>query len=54
MCYYETIEDEKRDTGPLIKAKTKFEFVLKEYPSTDFAMDSKFKIELIQDYLQDF
>ena len=51
MCYYETIEDEKRDTGPLIKAKTKFEFVLKEYPSTDFAMDSKFKIELIQDIL---
>ncbi len=51
MCYYETIEDEKRDTGPLLKAKTKFEFVLKEYPSTDFAMDSKFKIELIQDIL---
>ena len=21
MCYYETIEDEKRDTGPLLKAK---------------------------------
>ncbi len=51
MCYYETIEDEKRDSGPLIDAKRKFEFVLKEYPGTDFAMDSKFKIELIQDIL---
>ena len=51
MCYYETIEDEKRDSGPLIKAKEKFEFVVKEYPGTDFAMDSKFKLELIQDIL---
>ena len=51
MCYYETIEDEKRDSGPLIKAKGKFEFVANEYPGTDFAIDSKFKIELIQDIL---
>jgi outer membrane protein assembly factor BamD len=51
MCYYETIEDEKRDTGPLLKAKKQFEFVLKNYPSTDFAMDAKFKLELIQDIL---
>ena len=51
MCFYETIEDEKRDSGPLIKAKSKFEFVVKEYPGTDFAIDSKFKIKLIQDIL---
>ena len=51
MCYYETIEDEKRDTDPLIKAKNKFNFVLVKYPNTDFAMDAKFKIELIQDIL---
>tara|TARA_A100001011_G_scaffold275130_1_gene284691 strand:+ start:2154 stop:2987 length:834 start_codon:yes stop_codon:yes gene_type:complete len=51
MCYYETIEDEKRDSGPLVKAKVQFEFVVKEYPGTDFAIDSKFKIELIQDIL---
>ena len=24
MCYYEIIEDEKRDTGPLLKAQNKF------------------------------
>tara|TARA_Y100000591_G_scaffold88449_1_gene74568 strand:- start:142 stop:723 length:582 start_codon:yes stop_codon:yes gene_type:complete len=51
MCYYETIEDEKRDTGPLIKAKKEFEYVLSNYPKTDFAMDAKFKLELIQDIL---
>ena len=51
MCYYETIEDEKRDTGPLLKAKKQFELVSKNYPNTDFAMDSKFKLELIQDIL---
>ena len=28
MCYYETIEDEKRDSAPLIKAKKKFTFVV--------------------------
>ena len=26
MCYYETIEDEKRDSGPLLDAKNKFKF----------------------------
>ena len=51
MCYYETIEDEKRDTGPLLKAKNKFSFVLEKYPTTEFAMDSKFKLDLIQDIL---
>ena len=51
MCYYETIEDEKRDTGPLLKAKQQFEFVSQNYPNTDFAMDANFKLELIQDIL---
>ena len=51
MCYYETIEDEKRDSGPLLKAKDKFDFVVKNYPNTDFALDSKFKLGLIQDII---
>ena len=51
MCYYETIEDEKRDSGPLLKARDRFKLVLKEYPGTDFAIDAEFKIELIQDIL---
>tara|TARA_A100000164_G_scaffold330017_1_gene318155 strand:+ start:510 stop:1349 length:840 start_codon:yes stop_codon:yes gene_type:complete len=51
MCYYETIEDEKRDSGPLIKAKNKFNYILENYSNTDFALDSKFKLGLIEDVL---
>ena len=51
MCFYETIEDEKRDSAPLVKAKDKFIFIIDQYPNTDFALDSKFKIELIEDIL---
>ena len=51
MCYYETIEDEKRDTAPLIKAKNKFSIILEKYPNTDFALDSRFKLDLIADIL---
>tara|TARA_B100001093_G_C26849811_1_gene1024582 strand:- start:1277 stop:2110 length:834 start_codon:yes stop_codon:yes gene_type:complete len=51
MCYYETIEDEKRDSKPLINAKNKFVFIVKNYPSSDFAADAKFKINLIEDII---
>ena len=51
VCYYETIEDEKRDSAPLIKAKNKFNFIIQEYPNTDFALDAQFKIGLIEDIL---
>jgi len=51
MCYYETIEDEKRDSAPLIKAKDKFNYVVKNYPNTDFTLDAKFKLGLIEDVI---
>jgi len=51
MCYYENIEDEKKDLAPLTKAKKKFEFILKEYPESDFALDASFKIDLINDIM---
>ena len=51
MCYYETIEDEKRDSAPLIKARDKFNFIINNYPNTDFALDSKFKLDLIKDIM---
>ena len=51
MCYYEMIEDEKRDSGPLVRAKDKFNFIIANYPNTDFSLDSKFKIALIEDIL---
>ena len=51
ICYYEMIEDEKRDIEPLLKAKNKFELLIEDYPNTDFSMDSKFKLDLIEDVL---
>ena len=51
MCYYETIIDEKKDLKPLTQAKEKFEFVIKNHPGSDFALDSKYKIDLIKDIL---
>tara|TARA_B100001059_G_C17651646_1_gene484788 strand:+ start:39 stop:866 length:828 start_codon:yes stop_codon:yes gene_type:complete len=51
LSYYENIEGEKKDIKPLIEAKNKFKFVIQNYPNTDFALDSKFKIELINDVL---
>ena len=51
MCYYENIEGEKKDTAPLLNAKKKFNFILENYPNTDFALDSKFKLGLIEDIL---
>jgi len=51
ICYYETIEDEKRDIAPLLNARSKFNYILENYPNTDFALDSKFKLDLINDIL---
>lgn len=51
MCYYESIEDEKRDSAPLINAQKKFEFISKNYPNSEFAIDAEFKLDLIKDIL---
>ena len=51
MNYYESIVDEKKDLKPLTEAKKYFNFVIKEYPDTDYALDGKYKLELIEDIL---
>ena len=51
MCHYENIVDEKKDLEPLLLSKQKFEYVVQNYPDTDFALDAKFKLGLIQDVL---
>ena len=51
MCYYENIIDEKKDLEPLMISKTRFEYIVNNYPNTDFAQDAKFKINLINDIL---
>jgi len=51
ICYYEQIVDEKKDLGPLLNAQKEFKFIIKNYPDTDFALDSKFKLDFINDVL---
>ena len=51
LCYYEEIEDKKRDIEPLLMAKKNFEKLIVSYPNTDFSMDAKYKILLIDNLL---
>ena len=51
MCYYQSIVDEKKDLEPLLKARDKFLHVVENYPNTDFALDAKFKLDLIKEIL---
>jgi outer membrane protein assembly factor BamD len=51
ICYYETIEGEKKDLAPLILSKKEFDFVIQNFPNSDYAYDAKFKIDLINDIL---
>ena len=49
--YYEQIIDEKKDLQAVIKAKSNFMIVSNRYPNTDYAIDSSFKLDLINDIL---
>jgi len=51
ICYYEQIVDEKKDLNSIENAKETFQFVLQEYPNTEYALDSEFKLDLINDIL---
>ncbi len=51
ITYYETIEGEKKDLAPLLLSKKEFNFLIKNFPNTDYAYDAKFKIDLINDIL---
>ena len=51
MCHYESIVDEKKDLKPLLYAKDSFNLVIEKFPLTDFAIDAKYKLALINDLL---
>ena len=51
ICYYEQIVDEKKDLKAIREAEKKFIFILEKYPNTEYAVDAKFKIDLINDIL---
>ena len=47
LCHYDQIIDEKKDFKEIIKAKKYFEIIINDFPDTDYATDSKYKLELI-------
>ncbi len=51
ISHYEQIVDEKKDLLSILKAKKHFEYILKNYPNTEYSIDASFKIELINDIL---
>ena len=51
ICYYEQIVDEKKDLQSILKAKNYFQFIVKNYPNTEYSLDSEFKLDLIDDIL---
>ena len=51
VIYFEQISDEKKDLKPLLQANEKIEFFLKNYPNTEYAIDLKFKKDLIQNQI---
>ena len=51
VCNYEQIVDEKKDLQSIVNAKKYFEIIIINYPETNYALDSEFKINLINDTL---
>tara|TARA_B100000965_G_scaffold90227_1_gene73373 strand:+ start:631 stop:1470 length:840 start_codon:yes stop_codon:yes gene_type:complete len=51
LSHYDQIIDETKDLNEILKAKKYFEIIIKKYPNTDFAIDSEYKLELIQELL---
>lgn len=47
ISYYEQIPDAEKDAQPLLNSKEKIEFYLKEYPETDYAIDLRYKLDLV-------
>ena len=51
LSHYNLIVDETKDLEEILKAEEYFQIIIKNYPNTEFAIDSEFKLELIQEIL---
>ena len=51
ICFYEQIVDETKDLQSIQKAKENFIIVTTKFPNTEYALDSEFKLDLINDVL---
>ena len=51
IIYFDQISDATKDIDPVLKAFEKVNFFLNKYPDTDYAIDLKFKKDLIENQL---
>jgi outer membrane protein assembly factor BamD len=51
MNYYDSIADEKKDLKSLLQSKKYFQIILDRFPDTDYSLDAKYKLDLIQEFL---
>ena len=51
LSMYEQILDETKDINPLLESKKKIIFFLQNYPNTEYELDLKFKMDLIDNQL---
>ncbi len=51
LCHYDQIVDEKKDMNEILLAKKYFELIVRNYPNTDYARDSKFKLDYITELM---
>ena len=51
LSHYNLIVDETKDLEEILKAEEYFKIIIESYPNTEFAIDSEFKLELIQEIL---
>ena len=47
IIFFEQIQDETKDVEPINKAKAKIDYFLRKYPDNEYALDLKFKNDLI-------
>ena len=51
ICYFEQIVDEKKDLQSIINSKEIFEIIVRDFTNTEYSIDAKFKLDLINDIL---
>ena len=51
LCHYDQIVDERKDLNEILQAKKYFEIVINEHPNTDYADDSKYKLQFITEIM---
>ena len=49
--HYEKIVDEKKDLQSILLAKKNYNKIINKFPNTEYALDSEFKVDLINDIL---